>query len=81
MPPSGDDIKQESYGPDEERGNVPLGMPHLFMGIDLTEWMRPMVEHPLHELADRINEPQFVKAREEAGKRAVEPRGRRTPDP
>ncbi|SEC35721.1 hypothetical protein [Streptomyces sp. KS_5] len=79
MPPSGDDVKQEWYGPEEERALAPAGFSHMLFGIDLGEMARPMIELSQALWNGDITEEDFNLRTEEAAKKAVQPRNRRNP--
>jgi hypothetical protein len=59
MPPSGDSVKQEWYGPEEERHLAPAGMSHMLFGIDLGELTRPMMELPQALFDGKISQEEF----------------------
>jgi hypothetical protein len=77
MPPSGDGVKNEWYGPEEDRHLAPSGFSHVFLGIDFGEMARPMMEYfkGLHE--GRITQEEFNRRNVEAANRSVKARGRR----
>ncbi|WP_371599970.1 hypothetical protein [Streptomyces sp. NBC_00564] len=79
MPPSGDDIRQEWYGPEEERSLAPAGFSHVLFGIDLGEMARPMIELSQKLWSGDITEEEFNQRTEEAASKAVQPRQRRKP--
>jgi hypothetical protein len=44
MPPSGTNVLQEWYGPEDERHSAPPAFSHILFGIDLSEAMTPMID-------------------------------------
>ncbi|MFF8437371.1 hypothetical protein [Streptomyces bacillaris] len=79
MPPSGDDVKREWYGPDEDRALAPAGFSQMLFGIDLGELARPMIELSQALWDGDITEEEFSKRSEDAARKAVQPRQRRRP--
>ncbi len=79
MPPSGDDVRREWYGPEEDRALAPTGFSHMLFGIDLGEMARPMIELSQALWSGEITEEEFSKRTEEAARKAVQPRQRRKP--
>ncbi len=77
MPPSGDGVKHEWYGPEAERHLAPVGFSHMLFGIDLGEMARPMLELSQAMWDGRITEEEFNRRTEEAARKAVQSRGRR----
>jgi hypothetical protein len=54
-------------------------MSHMLFGIDLGELTRPMMELPQALFDGKISQEEFDRRTENAARRAVEPKGRRTP--
>jgi hypothetical protein len=71
MPPSGEGVKNQWYGPDEERHLAPQGFSQVFRGIDLGEMMRPMMELTKDLRDGRITQEEFNRRMEEAGEKSV----------
>jgi len=77
IPPSGNGVKKEWYGPEEGRSLAPNGFSHLLFGIDLDESASEMIE--MHEDVSngRIDQTLLQRRTEEAARRAVQHKGRR----
>ena len=77
MPPEGDGVRCEWYGPEEERHLAPKGFSQILFGIDLGEMVRPVLNNFQDLREGRISGEAFDRRIEEAGKNSVKPRGRR----
>jgi hypothetical protein len=78
MPPTGDGVRQEWYGPEMDRQQARVEVSHLLFGIDLAEVVRPMHEN-FRALADgQINEEEFERMVEASARKSVQPRNRST---
>jgi hypothetical protein len=79
MPPSGEGVEVEWYGPENERPQAPSAISHVHLGIDLAEVMAGMQEQMrLHAEGD-LSEEELHKRWIDAGNRAIKPEDRRDP--
>jgi len=76
MPPSGDSVQHQWFGPKEEEHLAPAGFSHMLFGIDVGEMMGPLLQNFDALRRGELSEEEFDKLSEEAARKSVQPKGR-----